>query len=186
MAKIAAEHLDARVNPEARYFEFNVIKIAAEIMKEAGKMGSMAYHLADAMTKRATVHWSEEFSEFAEICANAIGAEVIRHKLASDASGESSLTMPETKAAMSKVILGLVGEGAAMSPEAVKALLGLSIGAGATVGGIGWKLNRDTQQGDADLEAMQAKTDAYDRISNDIQNDVNSRRKRKQTAYAAA
>jgi len=170
--KTAATQLDARNNPEAVVFERCVIKLAADIMRESGNMDKLAYHMARAIDTAATHRWPEQFSEFADIALHAIGREALRTKQASEST---VLTGEEVKCASAKWLLGLVGRGVSLSPEMLKALLGVSALTGGAIGGTAWKLNRDTVEDEADLEAMSAKIDAYDRISNDMEESLKAR-----------
>ena len=170
--KAAVRHLDARNNPDARIFEQAVIKMAAVIMKEAGRMDTLSYHLADQIIKNATVHWPPEFSEFAGMVMQAVGRESLRQKHAD--TGE--LTQRDIKAAAAKWLMGAtVGKGVSMTPELIEGLLGLSALTGGAMGGLAWKLNRDTDEDDAKLEGMKARIDTYDRITNDVERNLKDR-----------
>lgn len=155
-------------------FEQGVANLVEVIMRESGNMHKLSYHVAKQIGDHVGPIWPEQFSEFSDIALRAIGRESLSQKRAAEEEGEM-LTEEETKAASAKMLLGLVGRGAALTPDMVRALLGISAGAGAAVGGIGWKLNRDTQQDEDDLEAMRAKIDTYDRISNDIESEIKDR-----------
>lgn len=171
--KQAAQELDARKNPEARVFEHAVIKLAADLMAEAGRMRYLAWHVADSISKSATQTWPPEFSEFSDMVLGAIGREVIREKRA--AAADTDLDDGSMKVAAAKWLLSLVGRGASLTPDMMKALLGVSALGGGALGGVAWKLNRDTTQDEADLEAMRAKIDAYDRIAGDIEGQLKER-----------
>jgi hypothetical protein len=170
--KSAVSQLDARTNPKARVFEQQVIKMAALMMKESGNMDTVSFHVADTITKSATTYWPSQFSEFAGMVLQAMGREAARYKQASEGD---VLSGEEVKAASTKWLLSLLGRGALMTPEILKGLLGVSALTGGAAGGLAWKLNRDTAEDEAELEGMKAKINAYDRISNDVEQTLKDR-----------
>lgn len=161
-------------SPDKRAFEKSVVTMTECIMRESGNMSKMAYHLARQIDEYVGPHWPAQFSEFSDIALRSIGRVAISDKQAAEHSAEI-VTGDDVKCAAAKWLVGLAGKGISLTPETVKALIGISAGTGAAIGGLGWKLNRDTQQDDDDLEAMRAKIDTYDRISNEIESELQDR-----------
>lgn len=165
-------------SPEKRAMEKAAATMAECVMRESGNMSKFSYHLARAIDEYTGIPWPEHFSEFADVAIRAIGRVSMAEKQASEIDGED-LSDQETKSAMAKWLLNMTGRGAALTPDVIHAMLGMSAGAGAALGGIGWRLNRDTQQDADDLEAMKAKIDTYDRISNEIESEMQDRARAK-------
>lgn len=165
------EALDS--SADKRVFEQQAVKVACEVMRQGGHTDKLAYHVASVIADYDGSRWPDVFSEFADISMRAIGRECLRQKQA--AESDMDMSEAEVKEASLRFLGSLAGRGLALTPDLIKILFGVSALGGAAVGSAAWKINRDTKQDDDDLETMKAKIDTYDRISNDIEDELRSR-----------
>lgn len=165
-------------SPNKRAFEKSVVSMTECMMRESGNMNKMAYHLARQIDEYGGAHWPDQFSEFSDIALRSIGRVMQTDKQASERADEV-VSPDDVKSAAAKWLWGLAGKGISLTPDTVKALIGISAGTGAAIGGLGWKMNRDTHQDEDDLEAMRSKIDTYDRISNEIESELQDRSRAK-------
>ena len=135
-----------------------ICKLAASMYEAAGKTEQFQYHFYDQLSK--TANWDPAFDEFVEPVVTALDS-VVGQMQTEETEKRASWIAPAAT-------MELVGQGAAMSPAMLKWLAAAGIGTGAAVGSLGWFANRDVNEDDADLEAMQARTKNYNRITKEI------------------
>lgn len=124
-----------------------------------GKSASFERCLLELVTKRAAVGdlaAQEMQAELADIFHDVIGSVEALDKEAVTASGGRL-------AAQTAGRLGLAG-----APGALKTLMAAGVGVGTLGGALHWAANRDATSDEADLEAMKARIEEYDRITREI------------------
>lgn len=123
----------------------------------AGKENSLERHLLHVCQKQAAAgNPAAEaiLEEFADALYDTLGSNEELSKAAAVAGG----------GAVAKLLTSL----GLSTPGAIKTLLLGSAALGTGAGALHWKMNRDSVQDQADIEAMQAKIDTYNRITDEI------------------
>lgn len=145
-------------------------KAASEMYEFADMKDRLGYWLFSKAARAE--RWSQPLSEIAAVFQRAVG----RVKLADyrEAADERVNAPPEEKRA-AKWLLPAFSKALTLSPGAVKAVLGLSAGAGALGGTAAWYLNRGVHEESADVEALKERIRAYRRVADEVEEDLNSR-----------
>lgn len=144
-----------------------VCKLAAALYEAAGKTAQFQYHLYDKLSKEA--NWHPSYNEFVEPVVESL-AHVIGEMEQEELTKRAGLLTPY-------VAGEVAGHGLALSPAVMKWLAAAGIGTGAAVGGLGWYANRDINEDETDLEAMQARSKNYQRITKEISDALRSKGK---------
>lgn len=142
-----------------------VCKIAADVFDEAGRKNEIEYHFLDRLSKAA--NWLPELDKYSDSVLMALG------KIATEYEVQKGSDFKDEVVSKSAGLLPkLIGVASATTPDLIKAYAALGTIGGAATGGLYWLLNRDTQEDESDSEAIKAKIDYYNRVSNEIKNQI--------------
>lgn len=136
-------------------------KIAADAFDEAGRKNDLTYHVYEKLSH--TPEWYPVMDMYSDAAMVAIG------KVA--AEYEKSLST-ESRDVLVKTATGLLPamliQGGKSTPDIVKNLAGVGALGGGVAGGLYWLLNRHSNEDEDKAEAIKAKIDYYNRVSNEI------------------
>ena len=152
--KAASETLSDPNTPGYGKLQSLVCALVAGIYKEAGQMDAPEYHIYDTLSKSA---WVPALDRYYDVAVSALGAAGILEKAASSIPG---------------LLAEGVGKGVALTPELIKTMIGAGIGTGAAAGSLYWMANRDTDEDNANVEALRAKIRHYRQITKNISSDL--------------
>jgi hypothetical protein len=147
MIKGAAEEFESSGTFEQAQWGRAVSKIASEILKAGGYENSQAFIIYDKLSKAP--EWCDGYNQFVEIAEESLGKAVIK----------SAAFSPAVAAVASK---------AALTPEALRWLIGLSAAGGAGLGSLAWLMRRDSRENDEEIEALEEKRKYYNQLAADI------------------
>lgn len=167
--KAASDTLEAPGNDlvYGRYLS----RIAAGLYKEAGKMERLEHFIYEEMSKAA--EWSPELNAYIEPVEIALGR---AYRDILEKQHAETVTKEANAGALNAYIGGeILGQGLALTPTAAKALMTLGVGSGAAAGALWHILNRHGNEDDDKLEAMKARIQQYDKITNEISHDLRRR-----------
>jgi hypothetical protein len=136
-------------------------KIAADAFEEAGRKDDPVYHMYTALYK--TAHWFKELDLFSDASLAALG----RLYTTYEKQAKNERLDDIVKAAKISVP-GLVAMAGESVPEVVKNLAAVGTIGGGVAGGLYWMMNRHSNEDEADSEAIKAKIDYYNNLSNEI------------------
>jgi hypothetical protein len=161
-------YLDTINNPkEANYgmLQKMVCKVAAEAFDEAGRKYEFEYHFLDRLSK--TANWLPELDKYSDAVLLALG------KMATEYEKQNGDDLKNEVVSKSASFLpNLIGMAGASTPDIIKAMAAVGAIGGSATGGLYWLLNRDSQEDEDDSEAIKAKIDYYNRVSNEIKNQL--------------
>jgi hypothetical protein len=138
-------------------FNAEVAHTIGTMYELAGKENSLERHLLHVCQKQAALGNDVAeaiLEEFSEALYDTLGSD-------EDLSKEAAV-------AGTGAVASLLAKLGLSTPGAIKTLLLGSAALGTGAGALHWKMNRDSVQDEADIEAMQAKVDTYNRITNEI------------------
>lgn len=142
-------------------------KYAAQAFEEAGKGDTWACQFFHSLSKAA--NWYPELEMFSDAVIKAAGT-VYKEALIdqADRTGDSIVKNA------AGFLPNAAGKAVAMAPGALKAFAGAGVAGGAGLGALWWLMNRHSQEDENSIEALKAKLDFYDKLTNEIQNEVKS------------
>jgi hypothetical protein len=162
-AKVAAaqqETLD--VDPNGAEFKRQSAKIAAALYEGSDLAGHEAQYIYEKLA--SVEEWDAGYDSLLDPVYQALGEWSREVDDAQLAAG-----IDKTASALTAGPLATLVQRASLSaPSVVKLLLGLSAIGGGAVGATSWYLNRDTEESDAKIEALKARRDVYNRIAQNI------------------
>lgn len=153
--------------PRSESFSRALLKFAEHAYVQAGATDQLGYHIY----KRASElqRWSDTAESLADIVATSLGKQATERTMLGD------LTEEELAKEASGTLMGILGRGAALTPDVAKALLGGSLVVGGVGGGLTWAANRAIKEDEDDIEAMKAKIQTYRRLTGDIESELATR-----------
>ncbi len=147
------------------YIQRMACKIAAEAFAEAGRKKEFEYHVLDSLSKSAT--WYPELDQYSDVVFNVLG------KLAYEYEKEKNESLNNDIVSKSAGLLpGLISSTASHTPDIVKTMAMAGALGGSATGGLYWLLNRHSEEDEDKAEQVKAKIDYYNRISNEIKNQL--------------
>jgi len=154
----AVEALDASTG-----YKQALCGLARDFYDACGQAVTIQRNMYDLLSKSA--QWDPEFDAASDCVLSALAV------VAPDINDADAQT--KEAAMFSKgVLANMVGRGVATTPEVVKTLAAMGVGTGAGIGGLAWYLNRDVKEDNDDLEVMRARIDNYNRITQELTNQL--------------
>ena len=153
-------------DPNYGAFQKIACHYAAQAFVEAGHQGSFEYELF----KRASQlrEWHPELDRFSDAFVNALGRVYAEAQHDQDSQAKEEVV----KAASGIVWPAVAGGVIRNTPQLMKQIATLGVGAGAGAGSLWWLMNRHTRQDEDELEAMKAKIKYYDKLTKEIRNEL--------------
>jgi hypothetical protein len=142
-----------------------VCKIASDVFDEAGRKYDFEYHFLKELSKSA--NWLPELDKYSDAVLMALGKVATEYEVQ---KGDDFKDGVVNKSA--SLLPKLIGMAGATTPELIKAMAAIGAAGGAATGGLYWLLNRDSQEDETESEAVKAKIDYYNRVSNEIKNQL--------------
>lgn len=161
LTKTAATRLSTLLDSPA--YRAELVHSMETLYDLAGKAGHIDRHFLGVLNKQASL--GAKCAEYLQRGACEVLFDVL---------GESDALTKEAGIAAS-LAAKLSRLGLSVTPGLLKALTYTGTAAGLGVGALAWGLNRHSKQDDADIEAMQARIDAYNRITNEISGKLRER-----------
>lgn len=148
-------------------FSRALVKFAEHAYVQTGATDQLGYFIFKSASQLN--RWSETAESLADIVATSLGKQATERTMLGDLSGD------EIAKEASGALVGLLGRGAALTPDVAKALLGGSLVVGGVGGGLTWAANRAIKEDEDDIEAMKAKIQTYRRLTGDIESELATR-----------
>lgn len=153
--------LDDTSNPNYGTLQQMVCKIASDAFDEAGRKDEPLYHVYDGLTKAST--WFKEFDIFSDAALRAMG------KLAFETHNLNDTQVKDDVVKQARNLLpNLINIAGSTTPELVKATAGAGVIGGGLLGGLYWLLNRHSNEDENKAEAIKAKINYYNKLSDEI------------------
>lgn len=143
-------------------------KYAADAFAEAGEMASFEYELFKAAADAD--EWYPEMDKFSNAVLNSLG------KVYADAKNDEAWFSREVvKNASFNLALPALATGTLQkTPDILKGIAGVGVGAGAGLGSLIWLMNRHASKDTNDIEALKAKVDYYNNLTDQIRQELGS------------
>jgi hypothetical protein len=140
-------------------YRHDLLKAAEMVFVAAGKEASWAASLL-GVTKQANIMAPEEYQEPVKQICNVV------------LTGIGNTDEEMVKDAAASLLPTFLMRMGAMTPSLVQTMGAASAAGGAGLGALGWYLNRDSAQDRDDIEVMKARLDAYNKISDEIEDSL--------------
>lgn len=169
MASGMVEAFSDHNQPNYGAFQKMLCKYASEAFKEVGEMGGFEYHLFKEAAETPT--WYPELDKFSDAVLYALGnvvkqAEQERHFNTREAIvKKASLAVGSMLPSVAKGVIS-------NTPDVLKGVATLGVGGGALAGSLAWLMNRHVAQDEDTAEGMKAKIRYYQKLTNDIRNQI--------------
>jgi hypothetical protein len=155
-------------------FKRSVCK-AVSFMFEESQTWTKTASLYDIMGEKE--EWQPVYDDYVHGMLDSLGGAI--RKAASEISPEEQeVTDVDTMlkdAAVRNIMAGLVSRGVSLTPEAMRALAVTAAGTGSVAAALHFMLNKSTKEDAADNEATRAKAVEYERLTRDIQDELQQR-----------
>ena len=142
-----------------------ICKIAATAFDEAGRKDDVCYHLFDKLASTDT--WFPELDIFSDAAAVSFGK--LAMELNDKAAADACATLTKSAQTLLPMALTSLGKSA---PDIMKTLAGVGTVGGGIAGGLYWLLNRHANEDEDKAEAIKAKVDYYNKISDEIKSQL--------------
>ncbi len=142
---------------------------AAKVFEHAGLVNDRFYHVFSKLASYPA--WHEELDVFSDSVLEALGF----FKKADEALQMENQKDDYVKSANMSALKKLLGIGATVTPEVVKAIAAAGVMTGGLGGGLAWLLNRHTNEDDVENELLADKIDYYNSLSKEIKNRLKSK-----------
>jgi len=142
-----------------------VCKMAADMYEGCGKKDLPEYWVFKKLA--AAYAWPEPLNVYFDSALTGLGT-VVERVDREFAGSEKSARV----GFLAGLIPSLVGKGVAATPSMIVTLAGLGAGVGAAGGAVSWKMNQDADKDEAKLEAIKARIDYYNQITDAISRDL--------------
>jgi hypothetical protein len=143
-------------------------KYAAEAFKEAGEMASFEYGLYKEASQVSD--WYPELDEISNPVLTALG-----RVYAEAQKDQARVSLDAVKeAALNNIWPTIAGGVVRNTPEVIKNIATLGVGAGAGLGSLMWMMNRHSNTDEKELEAMKAKVKYYRSLTDEIKRELGS------------
>lgn len=154
------------------YLQKFICKAAADCFAEIGRMDELEYHIYEKLA--STPNWFPELDAFSDAAFVAFGKIALEHENAVKEATADGVVKN------SNVLLGsvskLLGGVAKATPEVIATMAGAGAIGGSALGGLYWLLNRHGLEDEADAEAMKAKIDYYNKVTNEIKSQLGNKK----------
>ena len=158
--------LEDPTHPQYGNFQRVLCKYAADAFAHAGYTTGFEHHLFKEASQ--VEEWYPEMDNISNAVLNGLGTVFARCKNDADFKAHEAIK----EASLNGVFPAVAGGVMRNTPDLIKNVAPLGIGAGAGVGSIAWLMNRHSRQDEDDLEAMKAKIDYYKQLTNEIKSEL--------------
>jgi hypothetical protein len=142
-----------------------VCKVAADAFAETGRKHEMEYHIFEKLATAPV--WHPQFDNFSNSVFAALG------QVAAEYEQQTKEANTEAIVKQARNFLpDLISMTGKSTPDIVKSLAAAGALGGGITGGLYWLLNRHSQEDEDEAEVIKAKIDYYNRISNEIKNQL--------------
>jgi len=137
----------------------NVCKLAADMYAFTGKANRLEYHIFNKLAHAK--RWSDALDPYVDSVYETLGK--LKDAAAFDVNGAV-----KSASAILNTLTGLLARGATMTPEALKALLGLSAVTGGSLGVATWMANRHAKEDETKNEMLKQKINYYNQVTDEL------------------
>ena len=156
--------LDDHKEPNNEEFHRGLAKIAANTFYSAGRGKEYLCHV---FTKLAnTPEWHASFNSFTSPVLHALGECYLEAGV--EFRKESKDNLIKQGAGWLSLPAAIGRGGLNVAPAALGALMSAGLLGGAGIGGLTWYLNKDTKEDNAEIEAMKAQVEMYNKLADRI------------------
>jgi hypothetical protein len=144
-------------------------KVAADAFAEAGRKTEIEYHIFEKLSHAPI--WYPQFDTYSDAAFAALG------KVATDYEQQrKDAANTQVVKQAQNLLPGLLAMAGRTTPDVVKALAGAGALGGGITGGLYWLLNRHSQEDEDEAEAVKAKIEYYNKISDEIKNQLGTKK----------
>lgn len=144
-------------------------KIAADAFAEAGRKSEMEYHIFEKLASVPV--WYSQFDAYSNAAFAALGRVATEYEQQVKQASNDDL-VKEASSLIPKLI-AMTGKS---TPDIIKGFAGAGAIGGGITGGLYWLLNRHAQEDEDEAEAIKAKTDYYNKISDEIKRQLGTKK----------
>lgn len=144
----------------------NVCKLAADMYVFTGKSDKLEYHIFHKLANAK--RWSNLLDPYVDSVYETLGKLKSASEFDINGAVKSSSTILNT-------LTGFLARGATLTPEALKALLGLSAVTGGSVGVATWLANRHAKEDETKNEILKQKINYYNQVTDELSDQLKSK-----------